>query len=149
MPTVACWPGKVAAGSETDHISAFWDVLPTMAELTGQTLPKPTDGISMLPTLLGKTGQKQHDYLYWEFHEKGGRQALRQGQWKAVRYDVAQDADSLLELYDLVADPGEARNIASEHPEKIAELAALIKGARTVSPVEDFNFPKKTSKVRE
>ena len=149
MPTVACWPGKVAAGSETDHISAFWDVLPTMAELTGQTLPKPTDGISMLPTLLGKTGQKQHDYLYWEFHEKGGRQALRQGQWKAVRYDVTQDADSLLELYDLVADPGEARNIASEHPEKVAELAALIKGARTISPVEDFNFPNKNSKARE
>ena len=77
VPMVAWCPDKIKAGVKTDHISAFWDVMPTLAELTGVTLPEQGDGISFLPTLYSKEGQKQHDYLYWEFHELNGREALR------------------------------------------------------------------------
>jgi arylsulfatase A len=143
VPMIAAWPGKVAPGAETDHLSAFWDVLPTMADLTGQPVPEKLDGISFLPTLLGKSGQKEHDNLYWEFHEKNGRVAIRQGKWKAVRYDVGIDPDSPLELYDLFSDPQEATNVSGEYPEVAAKLDALIKGARSMSPEPNFNFPAK------
>ncbi|MFM2126051.1 MAG: hypothetical protein RL328_2502 [Acidobacteriota bacterium] len=141
-PMIACWPGHVKAGTTSDLPSAFWDVLPTMAELTRQTIPHPIDGISLLPTLLGKEGQKQHDYLYWEFHEKKGRIAIRQGQWKAVRYNVSVDPASPLELYDLSADPRETTNIAMNHADVVARLDALLKAARTPSANPDWNFEK-------
>jgi len=143
VPMIASWPGTVPAGTETDHLSAFWDVLPTMADVIGKRKPKDIDGISFLPALLGKEGQVEHEYLYWEFHESKGRVAIRKGKWKGVRYDVAVDANSPLELYDLSADPGEDNNIAGQHPEVVADLDALINGARTVSPVDKFNFPLK------
>ena len=148
VPMIAMWPGKVPAGTQTDHLSAFWDVLPTVAEMSGQPAPVGIDGVSFLPTLLGEEGQVEHDYLYWEFHERRGRVALRQGQWKAVRNEVSKDADSPLELYDLSADPTETANVADQHPELVAQLDALIKGARTASPVHDFNFPKRRKKTR-
>lgn len=148
VPMIASWPGKVPSGTQTDHLSAFWDVLPTVAELAGQKAPDGIDGISFLPTLLGRKGQKEHDYLYWEFHEKQGRVAIRQGNWKAVRYNVAEDPTSPLELYDLSADPAEATNVAGQHPEVVAKLDKLINGARTQSPVHDFNFPLKRTQSR-
>ena len=148
VPMIATWPGQVAAGTQTDHVSAFWDVLPTVAEMAGQPAPGNIDGVSFLPTLLGEKDQKEHEYLYWEFHEKKGRVALRQGNWKAVRYNVALDADAPLELYDLSADPAEANNVAEQHPEVVAKLDALIKSARTESPVHDFNFPVKRKQSR-
>lgn len=141
IPFIASWPGKIPAGTVSDHVSAFWDFLPTMSELTGQPLPKQVDGISLLPTLLGQSGQKEHDYLYWEFHERGGRAAIRKGNWKGVRYNVDKNPDSPLELYDLTKDPGETTNVAEEHPETLAELNRLLKEARTESPVPHFNFP--------
>lgn len=141
VPMIARWPGTVPAGSETDHLSAFWDVMPTAADLAGVSAPDGIDGVSFLPTLLDEKGQKDHDYLYWEFHEMKGRVAIRKGKWKAVRYNMALDPDSPLELYDLSVDPAEQNNISAQHPEVVAELNALIKNARTVSPVGDFNFP--------
>lgn len=143
VPMIALWPGTIPASAETDHLSAFWDVMPTLAELIGKPAPEQTDGISFLPTLLGKAGQKQHDYLYWEFHEQNGRVAIRKGKWKAVRYNVTSDPDSPLELYDIVASPNERINVVSRHPEVVAELNQLLKGARTVSPIDQFNFPLK------
>ncbi|KAA1258531.1 Arylsulfatase [Rubripirellula obstinata] len=148
VPMIAHWPGKVAAGSETDHLSAFWDVLPTVADLIGQPTPADIDGISFLPTLLGVQGQTKHDYLYWEFHEKRGRVALRQGKWKAVRYNVAQNAASPIELYDLSTDPKESNDVAEQNPEMVAQLEALIKEARTESSDPDFNFPLKRNRHR-
>jgi len=141
VPLIASWPGKIEKGSTSDHVSAFWDFYPTVCELTGQTFEKEVDGISMAATLLGRGTQKQHKYLYWEFHGHKGRVAVRKGDWKAVRYRVAKDPDSPLELYHLGKDPGEHYNVAAEHPEVVKELNALIQGARTRSPEVRFNFP--------
>jgi arylsulfatase A len=142
VPMIAYWPGKVPAGITTEHVAAFWDILPTMAELTGQPTPEGIDGISILPTLLQKGPQRQHPYLYWEFHELAGRVAIRKGDWKGVRYDVSLNPDSPLELYDLAKDPTESKNVAAQHPAVVRELNTLLKGARSVSPIAKFNFPK-------
>jgi len=141
VPMIAHWPGKIPAGTVTNHISAFHDVLPTLAQLTGQPAPVGIDGISFLPTLLQQGTQQPHAYLYWEFHELKGRVAIRQGNWKGVRYDVSVDPNSPLELYDLANDPGEKHNIAARNEHVVRELDRLIKGARTVSPIAKFNFP--------
>lgn len=142
VPMVAYWPGKIAPGQTTNHISAFWDMYPTFADMTGAKTPTKVDGLSMLPTLLGEGEQKQHEYLYWEFHEKGGRIALRKGDWKAVRYNVSTKPESQVELYNLSEDMGEKRNVASSHPEIANDLAQLIKKARVPSDEPKFNFPK-------
>ena len=138
VPMIARWPGTIAPGQETDHVSAFWDVLPTLAELTETSMPSSVDGISFLPTLLGEDEQRQHDYLYWEFHEKGGRVAARKGPWKAVRYNVDEAPDSPLELYYLPDDVGESNNVADQHPEVVAEMEKILQQAHTPSEVFAF-----------
>ena len=137
-PMIAWWPKQIEAGTQTDHISAFWDVMPTVTEIAGVTAPDNIDGISFLPTLLGQKDQKQHDYLYWEFHEKGGRKALRKGDWKLVSYNVNNPEKTTIELYDLSADLGEENNLADENPELVKELQQLMKQARTESEVFPF-----------
>ncbi len=139
VPAIAWWPGKIAANSQTNHLSAFWDVYPTLAELTGQEIHDSVDGISFLPTLLGKEGQQEHEYLYWEFHEKNGRQAIRKGDWKLVRYDVFSPDKTTTELYNIAEDPAETKNIAEENQAITEELLRLMEGARTESPVFTFN----------
>jgi len=139
VPTVAWWPGRIAANSQTNHLSAFWDVYPTLAELTGQEIHDSVDGISFLPTLLGKEGQKEHEYLYWEFHEKNGRQAIRKGDWKLVRYDVFSPEKITTELYNIAEDPSESLNVAGDHQEVTETLLRLMEGARTESTVFTFN----------
>ena len=114
--------------------------------MTRQTAPESTDGISFLPSLLANDNQAEHDYLYWEFHAQAGRVALRQGNWKAVRYNVGKAPNSTLELYDLSIDPEESNNVAAQHPELVAKLDDLIQSARTPSPVAKFNFPSHSKK---
>lgn len=138
-PFLARWPGTIKASSKSDHISAFWDILPTMAELTGQSVPKQSDGISVLPTLLGKTGdQKKHDYLYWEDSTvKGGIQktAIRQGNWKGVqKYGKGNAAP--MELFDLSKDLGEEHNIAAAQPDVVQRLEWLMSEAHRSPVVE-------------
>ncbi len=137
-PMIAWWPGKIKKGSTSDLISAFWDVMPTLTEIAGVKAPENIDGISFLPTLLGKSDQKKHDYLYWEFHELGGRQAVRKGNWKLVRYHVQDPAKITTELYDLTNDPGEITDVSKRHPEVVAELLKLMAQSRV--PSEVFNF---------
>lgn len=135
VPLIVKWPGKVKPGSKSDHASAFWDWLPTFAEIIGQKSPEEIDGISFLPALLGKGGQATHDHLYWEFHELGGRQAIRQGNWKLVKYQVKDASKTTVELFDLSSDPGESKNLAVENPQKVIELEQLIQESHRPNPV--------------
>jgi arylsulfatase A len=137
-PMIVWWPGKIKAASKSNHISAFWDFLPTVADIIGVQPPENIDGISFLPSLMGGDEQKQHDYLYWEFHEKRGRLAIRQGDWKLIRYDVFIPENTTTELYNLIDDPGEENNVAEENPEITAKLLKLLESARTPSDVFTF-----------
>lgn len=137
VPMIASWPGRIKAGSIADHVSAFWDVLPTLAELTHQPIPDEIDGISFLPTLLGQADrQKTHDYLYWEFHEGSSKQAVRMGDWKAVRLAPSEP----LELYDLGNDVSESKNVAEKHPDAVEHITTILRDARdnkTTWPLKD------------
>jgi len=146
VPFIVKWPGMVQKGSGSDHISAFWDVLPTLAEVAGADTILNTDGISFLPELLGKE-QKQHEYLYWEFHEQGGRVALRMGNWKAVKKDIEKLPHGETELYDLSSDIGETKNVAPLHPEIVKKADSLLIKARIRS--ENFPFSCEVSATKQ
>ena len=129
VPMIASWPGTIAPGSTTTYAAAHWDLFPTFAELAGAPVPSGLDGMSILPVLRGQT-QKPHEFLYWEFHERGFQQAVRMGNWKAVR--LAKDKP--LELYNLADDPTEYTNVADKHPDVVAKIESYLKTARTESP---------------
>ncbi len=140
IPLIARWPGKIEAGSGTDHVCAFWDFLPTCCDIAGAVPPDDTDGFSILPTLIGRPDhQREHRYLYWEFHEQGKKQAVRMGRWKGVRLNVARDPDGPIELYDLKTDLGETTNIADQHPEIVQQIASTM--AKAHRPSELWPFP--------
>ena len=139
MPMIIRCPNHIEGGVTNDHIMAFWDMMPTFAELTGTTRDIQTDGISFLPTLLGKGKQKEHEYLYWEFHEKGGRQALRYGNWKGVRLFVGCPEKTTFELYDLSKDIHEDNDVSEQYPEMVKKIETLMQGARTESELFDFS----------
>jgi arylsulfatase A-like enzyme len=142
VPMVARWPGKIQPGTETDHLSAFWDVMPTIAELTGTKHPEGLDGISFAPTLLGKPDeQSKHEYLYWEFSAYGGQQAVRMGKWKAVRQNMLVKKNRFplkIELYDLSNDLGESNNVAAKNPDVVNIVRSVMKEARTQSYLFPF-----------
>ena len=121
VPLIAYWPGRVKAGSVSDHICAHWDLMPTFCELANITTPKHTDGISYAPALTGSK-QKKHDYLYWEFHSYGNAQAIRMGDWKAIRLKVKNNPDAPIQLYNLKQDIGETKNIAAMHPNVVKRM---------------------------
>ena len=133
MPMLVRWPGHIAPGSTTSFPSAFWDILPTLADLTGQKAPQDTDGVSLLPTLLGRDGQMKHDYLYWEFGEVNACQAVRDGEWKMIRFFAQPDKPERVELYNLVADIGETNNVAASHPEVVERLLQNMKEAHRIN----------------
>ena len=141
VPMIAWYPEKIKAGSVTDHVSTFWDVMPTFAELTGTKAADNTDGISFLPVLFGKRGQKQHDYLYWEFHEQGGKIAVSKGNWKAIWLNVTNPAKTTVELYDLSKDLHEDNNVAQQHPEIVAELDQLMRKSHVDSEAFPISLP--------
>jgi arylsulfatase A-like enzyme len=137
-PMIVLWPGKVKAETETDQVGAFWDFLPTAADLAGLKAPAGLDGVSLAPTLLGTGRQEQHEFLYWEFHERGFQQAVRMGDWKAIRLKVGKP----LELYDLKGDIGETHNVAADHADVVAKIEDYLKTART----ESADFPIRDNK---
>jgi arylsulfatase A len=142
VPFIARWTGKITPGTKTDLISGFQDMMPTFIELAHAPNPPRTDGISLVPTLLGTNGQKQHEYMYWEFYEKGGKRAVRWGDWKGVRVNLAADPNAPVELYNLSNDLSEQNNIANDHPAIVARILKIMEEAHT--PSELFKYkPKK------
>ncbi len=127
VPLIARWPRRIEPGMVTDHVSAFWDILPTITDILGITHPADIDGISFFPALLGQDAkQNEHDYLYWEYQ---GKQAVRMGDRKAYRASQEQT----IELYDLREDIGEQNDLASSNPEIVSEIERIMKKARTES----------------
>ncbi|HEX6986589.1 MAG TPA: arylsulfatase [Planctomycetaceae bacterium] len=144
-PLIVRWTGKVPAGTTSDLPTYFPDWLPTLLDLTGaaESVPQDVDGLSFAPTLLGRPDeQRRHEFLYWEFPAYGGQQAVRAGDWKAVRRDMARlkpGEKPKTELYDLAADPAESRDVADERPETVAKLEAVM--AEQHEPSELFPLP--------
>ena len=131
-PFLAQWPGKIKAGTITHHISAFWDMLPTLAEICNAETTTNHDGISFAPTLFGKATQKEHEYLYWElFESKKHNRAVRYGKWKAVIPNWYKSQSP--ELYDLSSDVAESNDVAKKHPDVVRKVNHLLKTARTPS----------------
>lgn len=134
VPCLVRWPGKIAAGSTSDHVTGFEDWLPTLLELIGakDATPRGIDGISFAPTLHGGT-QPERPFLYRESQSYGGQQSVRVGNWKAIRTNLhprprdKNQKPGAIELYDLATDPSESRDVAAQHPKIVAQLAAIMK----------------------
>lgn len=144
VPMIVRWPGRIAPGRVSDLLCYFPDVMPTLAELAGVKPPPDIDGLSLLPELIGAEAaghaQEQHEYLYWEL---GTQQAVRMGNWKAVR----PRPERPWELYDLSTDISEAKDVAAQHPELVAKLAALAEAGH--QPVQPGVFLDRTPHERD
>ncbi|MDL2322514.1 arylsulfatase [Bacteroidales bacterium OttesenSCG-928-A17] len=124
VPMIAVWKDRIEGGANSDFMCAFWDILPTFSDILN--LPEPSsDGVSLLPTFTKKGKQQEHNHLYFEFHEQGGRQAVRKENWKLIRLNIAKEG-GVYELYNIADDPSESQNLAEAHPEKVAELKIIM-----------------------
>jgi arylsulfatase A-like enzyme len=135
VPFIVRWPLQIRPGAVSDLPLAACDVLPTLAEAARASAPTNINGISFLPTLLGQDQTNRHDFLYWELHDHGFKQALRMDDWKAVRFGI----DGPLELYNLRDDPGEVTNVAPQNPAVAVKILDALKTARKNSP--DWPLP--------
>jgi arylsulfatase A len=141
VPFIARWPGQIPAGATTDHVSAFWDVLPTIADLLHVAAPPDLDGASFLQALRGEATSDVPRPLYWEYHGLWkGAQAVRLGRWKGVRLAAHERPDGPIEVYDLDTDPFETTDVAAAHPDVVARLEAAM-ASRTPSVILRWNFP--------
>lgn len=124
VPFIVWWPGTTPAGTVSDHVGYFGDLMATAADLAGVKPPENIDSISFVPEITGHPDrQAKHDYLYWEFYERGSAQAVVRGKWKAVRVPMSTGP---IELFDLSVDLGEAHDVAAEHPDVVKAMAAIM-----------------------
>lgn len=138
VPMIASWPNHIAPKTTNDHISAFYDVLPTICDIVGITIPEDIDGISFKPVLLGKK-QKEHNFLYWEFPSYKGQQAVRMGKWKAIRKNIFE-GNMDIELYDLEVDLKEKNNVSKQFPEIVDKIRIIMEEEHVPSSNEKFKF---------
>jgi arylsulfatase A-like enzyme len=138
VPMVASWPGVIQPGTVSDHISVFYDLMPTLADIAGVSVPVEIPGISFFPALKSEV-QPQHRYLYWEFPEYGGQMAVRTGNYKALRKDMHK-GNLQWELYDLGQDPGETRDISADHADIIAEVEKIVQNEHIPSENERWRY---------
>jgi arylsulfatase len=133
-PFIARWPGQIKSGAISDYVGMFCDILPTLSDIAGAEIPKGIDGLSIAPTLFEKGDQKKHEFLYWEFPGYGGQQAVRMGEWKAVRQNMNK-GKIVTELYNLKEDAGEKNNLAAHHQDIVAKLERIMVDEHTPSKV--------------
>ena len=136
VPFIASLPGAIRQGQVSGQVTAMWDMMHTFADLTGAEPLEGSDGISIVPTLLGKGGQQQHKSLYWEL---GSQQAVRMGKWKAFRKNIKRNPKAPIQLYDLESDVSESRDVAKDHPEVVAEIKRIM-ASRTEAIMDNWNF---------
>ncbi|MFY0592479.1 arylsulfatase [Roseivirga sp.] len=139
VPLIASWPGKISPGSSSDHISAFYDIMPTLVNIGGGQISSTIDGKSFLPALMGKT-QSPHDHLYWEFPEYKGQQAVRMGNYKGIRKNMFE-GNLQIELYDLANDPEELIDISNDNPEIVEKIAKIILSEHKDAVLANFRIP--------
>ncbi|MEL6588710.1 MAG: arylsulfatase [Bacteroidota bacterium] len=139
VPMIAAWPGQIAEGSTSDHISGFQDVMPTFCEIVGLPIPTQADGISFLPSLRQTGKQTQHDFLYWEFPAYGGQQAVRMGNWKGIRKDIKK-GEMAIALYNLSTDPQELQDVASQNASIVSQMDSIMRIARQQPTIERFKM---------
>lgn len=148
VPLIAYWNGKIKAGQHSGHLTASWDIFPTICDAAGAPIPKNIDGISFLPELLDKK-QEEHQYLYWEYftynynwkktENKLPRnylesRAVRFGKWKGLQQDMYKDKNASIELYNMDADPGEKNNLAGQHVDLIKKITGFFNQASFPDP---------------
>ena len=139
VPMIASWPGNISAGTSTDHVSAFYDVLPTLCDVAGFTSEYETDGISFLPTLLNSDTQKNHAFLYWEFPAYKGQQSVRMGKWKGNRMNIF-DGNMKIQLYDLETDHQEQNDVADQNPDIVLQIEKIMKKEHVNPEIERFKI---------
>lgn len=138
VPMIVSCPSVIPEGRVSDHPMAFWDLMPTFAQIAGAESPSESDGLSMLDEWKGRRRVAEHEFFYWEFHEEGGKQAVRMGDWKGIRLGISSGTP-VFELYDLSADPSETVNVASENPEIVAQISEIMDREHLKSDL--FPFP--------
>jgi len=138
VPMIVSWPNRIKPGSTSDHISSFYDVLPTLCDITGANIPNKIDGISFKNTLLNKK-QKAHDFLYWEFPSYKGQQAVRIGKWKGIRKNIF-DGNMKIELYNLENDLGEEIDLSKDHPDIIKRIERIMIDEHETAELDRFKF---------
>lgn len=137
---IAWWPGTVAAGKRTDHLTAAWDIFPTACDVAGAALPPKLSGLSFAPLLTGKGKQATHALVFFEFHEGQTWQAvIWADRTKAIRRQILSDQPTAIEIYDLATDPAEQTDLASLRPDLVKRAAAAFKSEHT--PNRDFPLP--------
>jgi len=140
VPMVVRWPGKIPEGSVADHLAAHHDILATLSEISGDPSVEETDGLSFLPTLLGREQEEKHGFLLWDFAGYGGQIAVRMGKWKAVKSDLRKNPDAPFQLYDLEQDPSEQRDLAAKRPDILVQIEEILSRERSLPETEAFRF---------
>ena len=138
VPLIVSWPNHINPGTSSDHLSAFYDIMPTLCDIAGVTAPKTTDGISFKPSLSGKD-QETHQYLYWEFPSYKGQQAVRLGKWKGIRKNIF-DGNLQIELYNLDTDLKEEQDVSDQYPDIVQEIEQIMKREHVPAENEKFKF---------
>ena len=139
MPMIVSWPEKIKKVIVSDHICAAWDIFPTMCDISGLQKPDDLDGISLFPLITGKGKQSEHKYLYWEFPERGGQQAVRLNNWKGIR-DSTRNGKMKIELFNLENDITEETDLSDKYPEIIRQIEEIMIAEHEKPEVERFNI---------